>query len=1196
MSAFRFRRLAIRRAPGVDPFDLDDLAGGINLVYGPNGSGKTTTARALQALLWPRDVPGADRVHHDATAALGDEMWSLRLDAGHAEYQREGIRATRAPVTSPDARDRYALSLPDLLREEDRGLARAILIESSGGYDLEAAAKRLEPRRPHHRQRPQQEKLRAAVAHVRDARAAQEGLAREAEALAAKEASLRDRPRLEARLRQLRLAADHVDRAAEAEHAAARVGEFAPVLQRLRGDEDERLRGFRDTLAERRGVHARAEEKCRGARRDIERLALADAVATGDLLPRLNADLERLQEIDREVDAQTARAREARSRLEQEETPLGSIADPSLLEALDLERLGGMVEAARALDDARAMHARLAGEFAGLPELAPEPSAAGEGRLPDGILLLRQWLAAGRATGDEAPRLRRALLVSVALLGAAGIGLAVSGMPVVGGALFLAALAFLLFVLRSPAPPDERGSRERDYHALGIHDRPEAWDPEHVGACLDRLERRLAENRERQRFLELRRTLERRLVDAEARVADATSRLAATGENVGLRLEIDAFRLGWLVDRISRWQRARIERGAAEQAVAASWTSHSEVLASANDLLASIGLPAVTHARALRGGVEKLRNDLARWQELQRELRDAVREVKVAAQEIERAEAEVRALLSGAGIEEGDEARLADWCGQVAAYREAVREREVAEAQCRTLAARFEETGPADADLLGADGAALRGRIAETEAELDRLVDLGQEVGALRSRVERAKEGHALEEALAEEARCREALLDLRLRDLRAGVAAVLVEHIERETRHEHLPEVFHRADHLFNRLTHGAYELRVEPGDPPAFRAYDTRRQSGLDLDQLSGGTRVQLLLAVRLAFVEAQESGVKLPLLLDETLANSDDARAAAVMDALVELAADGRQIFYFTAQPGEVEKWKCALEARADVEWRAIDLGSVRRLQRRVPAPALIPPVPPPPPAAPPAGMSHTAFGAELDVPRIDLHAPVGGLHLWYLIEDVLLLHRLTADLRMERWGQLESFLARGGRRLLEGDAGERTATLARVATAVLERLRIGRGRPLDRQALLVSGAVSTRFIDEVDALVRAVGGEASALLEGLEKGAVVKFQRRNIEALREFFEAEGHLDPREPLDRVELRRHVLADTAELFAGGEVDYLELDRLLARILAGCGLASGASPDAEAEASAAPGTPSEPRADARRNPDGSSPQPDLPL
>ena len=92
-----------------------------------------------------------------------------------------------------------------------------------------------------------------------------------------------------------------------------------------------------------------------------------------------------------------------------------------------------------------------------------------------------------------------------------------------------------------------------------------------------------------------------------------------------------------------------------------------------------------------------------------------------------------------------------------------------------------------------------------------------------------------------------------------------------------------------------------------PEFTAVDQVERRGRSLDQLSSGTRVQLLLAVRIAFVEQQEQGVKLPLLLDEVLGNSDDERARAIMEAVVELSREGRQIFYFTAQMDEVARWR-------------------------------------------------------------------------------------------------------------------------------------------------------------------------------------------------------------------------------------------------------------------------------------------------
>ena len=66
-----------------------------------------------------------------------------------------------------------------------------------------------------------------------------------------------------------------------------------------------------------------------------------------------------------------------------------------------------------------------------------------------------------------------------------------------------------------------------------------------------------------------------------------------------------------------------------------------------------------------------------------------------------------------------------------------------------------------------------------------------------------------------------------------------------------------------------------------------------------------MQILLSVRLAFVKQQEQGAKLPIVLDETLANTDDLRAKIIIESLIKLANEGRQIFYFTAQGDEIAK---------------------------------------------------------------------------------------------------------------------------------------------------------------------------------------------------------------------------------------------------------------------------------------------------
>ncbi len=56
--------------------------------------------------------------------------------------------------------------------------------------------------------------------------------------------------------------------------------------------------------------------------------------------------------------------------------------------------------------------------------------------------------------------------------------------------------------------------------------------------------------------------------------------------------------------------------------------------------------------------------------------------------------------------------------------------------------------------------------------------------------------------------------------------------------------------------------------------------------------------------------------------------------IISSVIELARDGRQIFYFTAQGDELAGWNKTLDEVTDVEWTTIDLANVRSMNRRNP----------------------------------------------------------------------------------------------------------------------------------------------------------------------------------------------------------------------------------------------------------------------
>jgi hypothetical protein len=339
-----------------------------------------------------------------------------------------------------------------------------------------------------------------------------------------------------------------------------------------------------------------------------------------------------------------------------------------------------------------------------------------------------------------------------------------------------------------------------------------------------------------------------------------------------------------------------------------------------------------------------------------------------------------------------------------------------------------------------------------------------------------------------------------------------------------------------------------MEPGDSPGFCATDMHTGRSQPLDQLSSGTKLQLLLAVRVAFVEMMEQGVRLPLVLDETLGNSDEDRARAFIDALIELSRDGRQIFYFTAQHDEVGKWEAALSGAPEISFKIINLAGVRGLAdtSRLPLPAAAP-APPPVPA--PDGMTRQQYAALLGVPAPDWRGEnMGGTHLWHAIDDLSLLHRLLT-MHISTWGALKNFLDVGGARLF--DDAQPALVRARAAGAALEEMarlrRIGRGKPVTRDVLLDLEVSKTAYIDRVCELAATLNGDAKALIASLQNKEIKGFREATFQKLRDDLESDGYLDPRVPLDNEQILHETLSACAQNVAAGRLTADRVEELLA-------------------------------------------------
>jgi len=418
--------------------------------------------------------------------------------------------------------------------------------------------------------------------------------------------------------------------------------------------------------------------------------------------------------------------------------------------------------------------------------------------------------------------------------------------------------------------------------------------------------------------------------------------------------------------------------------------------------------------------------------------------------------------------------------------------------------------------------------------------------------VDRAGRETRLEEALADVDRAADLLTERRNEATLAAAGNFLLDEAEAEHEVESQPQMFRQASRWFGMFTRGRYDLHVaeeaEPGSH-AFRALETTSGRGLALGELSRGTRMQLLLAVRLAFAAAAERGTQLPFVLDEVLSSTDPVRYEAVTECLLALVKDGRQVFYLTCQPVDAAAWQAAAEELGLQDVRRLDLADLQHRQWAASAPlpewtVQLTRVPEP------GDMSLTAYAEVLGVPELKPAAGARGAHLAHLVEDAEQLHRLLKA-GVERYGQLERLTRCGNvNAYVRDDVLARIRARACVLDAFAEGWAIGRGRAVSREVLRAAG-VSERYIDGVTDLARDLDWDARKLVETLRTRADERargFRQTSLESIRDSLTESGHLDERGTLDEEELRGRVLAAANDSVERGAIDAGEVREFFAR------------------------------------------------
>lgn len=1154
-SSLRFDRLAAHRMYG-QHFNLavEEVGPGVNVIAGPNGCGKTTLARAIEVLVWPNSHSW-ERPIVDGVFQIEGSRWRVNVESGRVQFQSSSGANGPPPVPPHGHRDRYHLYLHDLLSATEgaeKDLVDVILQEAQGGYDIQSAADVLgfgEYKKG--RNLTEAQNLLDARERVEEAREKQQNLEKEERSLS----------ELEQRRDGAREAADRRDVLAqaitlrEAENSAQEAEEeledFPEEMDAVQGDEADRLSEIRQNREEAKANKREAERKIEEAEGRIgENLLPEEGLPDGTFETLRNAvqEWEKAQNTVQQAERERSRAKEAEkqewSRLQSEDKD--RVADLSLPQLDEVQSFAESRLDVKGKERALEAMERLFGEAD--PDVEPDT-------LRRGIERLEEWLREPSSTREE--RSTAALrYVGIALSGGAtllGVVLAVGGSLLGWGVAALGVvLAVLFYVLRlSDSSETRRPDLQERFERMELEG-PETWSVEAVqkrlGALVKdwtdaRLEKAKAEEWERQKS-------ERGEIDEEKEELDAEKEELV--ERLGVDPEIEGHGLLWFVKRLGAWQEAytKVEAKDAEIEEAEGhvddWRSKVQEIVEAYDTEEVVDL---SDGKAVLEQIRDARQDL----EQAKTKRENARENRGQAEErIEELDEKIEAIFDRLGIPVGDDEAVEKRCDWAEAYQEAKDEAESARQEAELEEERLREEAGFEEWMLSAEIEELEREKEDASALAEEEEKLSDRISRINQKIDDAKEEHDLEDALAERESARAELERRRQNDLQSMVGQALSDVVHRQTRNQDLPAVFERADELFRRITTDRYHLDLARKDG-AFRVVtdDGRR---LGLSQLSGGTKVQLLLSVRIAFVERQEQGTKLPLVLDETLANSDDVKAQSVIEAVRTICSEGRQVFYLTAQSDEVAKWQGLLQetdtdlALHELSGEEATTGS--EFHRLGGDGALSSGRPSRPDLPDPEEVSHADLKEELDVPRWSPRSPVGKLPLWYLTTDTALLCR-AVEKSYRTWGQLSSLAERNALSLigLSEDEYQRMETLARAVAEWRDAWLIGRGKPVGRPSLEETSAVSGNFIDEVTELAKRVDGQAEQIIEELRGGAVKRFRSDKIEELRAYFQEEGYLSERTPLTPEACWHRAIAEVSNTVTEGLISEDEIEKVLDRI-----------------------------------------------
>ena len=1126
-------RFSIDGAAGVqrnEGWDLE-FSPGINVILGDNGSGKTQTGLALMSALWPQPQK-LERLSAEAVFRWGETQWKVEVDGTDRKFSLDGNQNQSGPAELQppvDQRSSHWIGLRELLdtgeNQENDDFALRIIRHLRGGLDFDDARKSLlwgSASKPLSLKREIEDKRKQLeTAKKKDKVLQGEDGRRE---LLEREKKVADDQIKNGEI--IQTAINGVEYRQKIEDIDEKIELLDPRVKQMNGREQDLLKGLKESEKDAQTELDAAQLKLDEANKKIQACRCGQVDEDKQILERCRKLTSQIEKQERRVEAETDHIVEAQAKVEQFGQQYATDVDLSELRDSENLPIKEMKSIAKKCCDRRELKAkidRVLIDFEKVEEFQDQ-----EPKLNQARDLLDQWLNIRRNGGDTRTDDRGTVLLA---LGTIVIGIAAAIVDFHWSVL-IGIFGGIAVAIRNKTSQKRDGDDSRKpnvqerYRALFPNDAHFDWTDQEVRDQVEKIEKGLRKARDAKEFKTDLEAYRRQLSQIDKDLSGSTQKVE---ELSGIKFEqVDRDLLFVFGEALVHWQAAM---AVIQQASAHKETAHDQLTNHCGEMTLLTkhlwGSSIESHGDAERL-IERLDEEMNIFKDAKNVKTSALDNIDTHQKQLEKWQNKIRIEVHAKlELTEDSEHEIRYLHEQWSDFQDYRRESDLLKRQLEEVETKLSE----NREYLELPPQQLQDELKKCEKAEDTREDLRDQIERIKADVRNAMHESTIERFQSEfEDKKAELEKDLKESERKLAGQAV-VDWLAEESDDKNKPRALTKANEILRKITRGKYEIDMSGTE---ISARDLVLSEVKNLEVLSAGERVQLLLAVRVGFLEANENSVRLPIFFDELLGNSDDSRAELIIQAMIELCRTGRQVFYFTAQIDEQEKLKAEVEGTG-IDLRTLDLNEVRKIasaqrrpRRAAPLPRKIPN---------PTGHTHSEFGDAIGATGFLGTDAVESIHLWHFIDEPELLAACMKD-RLTTFGQFQSVVLSDTYDLaaFDQDTLHQIEARGKAMRSVLEGFNIGRGRYVHAIDIAECNAVADKFSDWFITLAEANNGDAKRIISATRENRPKGWGDAKTDKLEEAFVEGGYIVDEEPLteDQVWRRGRHAAEGVDLGEG--------------------------------------------------------------